>query len=195
MSRISFKIIVVGSHGVGKTSLLWAYSFKEYPEYIPSTGFDGTSGLPAIVDGLTYNLYLWDTDGTLNDSYFTRIRPLIYPQTDVFLLCFSMISSRTFNDVKETWAPELKHHMPHTPILLCGTKADLRGNEEILSALKQKGEKVIETEEGQRLAREIGAVGYVEVSSVLYKNVEETFTACVNAALHVPVKTNKCSVM
>jgi cell division control protein 42 len=38
--------------------------------------------------------------------------PLSYPQTDVFLVCFSVISPSSFENVREKWIPEIRHHMP-----------------------------------------------------------------------------------
>ena len=51
-----------------------------------------------------------------------RLRPLSYPQTDVFLVCFSTVSPSSFENVKEKWVPEITHHCPKTPFLLVGTQ-------------------------------------------------------------------------
>ena len=55
-----------------------------------------------------------------------RLRPLSYPQTDVFLVCFSTVSPSSFENVKEKWVPEITHHCQKTPFLLVGTQIDLR---------------------------------------------------------------------
>ncbi len=49
-----------------------------------------------------------------------RLRPLSYPQTDVFLICFSVVSPSSFENVTSKWCPEIKHHCPDAPILLIG---------------------------------------------------------------------------
>lgn len=43
---------------------------------------------------------------------YDRLRPLSYPQTDVFLVCFSVVSPASFENVKEKWVPEVRHHCP-----------------------------------------------------------------------------------
>ena len=55
-----------------------------------------------------------------------RLRPLSYPQTDVFLICFSVISQASAGNVVSKWYKEINNHCPGTPIVLVGTKADLR---------------------------------------------------------------------
>ena len=55
-----------------------------------------------------------------------RLRPLSYPGTGIFTLCFSVVDRRSFKSINELWVPELRHHCPNAPILLVGTKIDLR---------------------------------------------------------------------
>ena len=62
-------------------------------------------------------LALWDTAG---QEDYDRLRPLSYPQTDVFLICFSVVSPSSFENVTSKWCPEIKHHCADAPILLVG---------------------------------------------------------------------------
>ena len=50
-----------------------------------------------VVDGVPVSLGLWDTAG---QEDYDRLRPLSYPQTDVFLICFSIVSRASFDNVK-----------------------------------------------------------------------------------------------
>lgn len=54
-----------------------------------------------------YTLGLFDTAG---QEDYDRLRPLSYPQTDVFLVCFSVTSPASFENVKEKWFPEVGFH-------------------------------------------------------------------------------------
>jgi Ras-related C3 botulinum toxin substrate 1 len=49
------------------------------------------------VDGNPISLSLWDTAG---QEDYDRLRPLSYPQTDVFIICFSIVSPPSFENVK-----------------------------------------------------------------------------------------------
>lgn len=58
-----------------------------------------------MVDGKPINLGLWDTAG---QEDYDRLRPLSYPQTDVFLICFSLVSPPSFENVKTKVGRERK---------------------------------------------------------------------------------------
>lgn len=49
-----------------------------------------------MVDNKPISLGLWDTAG---QEDYDRLRPLSYPQTDVFLVCFSIVSPPSFDNV------------------------------------------------------------------------------------------------
>lgn len=68
----------------------------------------------------------------------SSFRPLSYSQTDVFLACFSIVSSASFENVKTKWYPELTHHCPTVPIVLVRLKSDLREDSPTINHLAEK---------------------------------------------------------
>ena len=64
-------------------------------------------------------LALWDTAG---QEDYDRLRPLSYPDTDVILMCFSIDSPDSLENIPEKWTPEVKHFCPNVPIILVGNK-------------------------------------------------------------------------
>lgn len=155
------------------------------------------------IDGNYFSLSLWDTAG--QDAY-DRLRPLSYPQTDVFLVCFSTADPNSFHNIRSKWYPEIYHHAPGVPIVLVGTKTDLR-EEEIIKEAKDPGRKrstsrwgrpYITTEEGTKLAKDIRAASYQECSSLKLKGVVRVFHEAIYAGTTRVEKTtakSRCRII
>jgi len=169
----AIKCVVVGDGAVGKTCMLMSFSNNTFPqEYVP-TVFDNYN-TAIMVDDTPYNLGLWDTAG---QEEYDRLRALCYPQTDVFLMCFSIISPSSFENIKIRWFPELQHHCPGTPCLLVGTKLDLRDDPAVNEGLRSQSLQPIRKEEGEQLARELNCSGsgYVECSALTQRGLKQVF--------------------
>lgn len=179
----SIKAVVVGDGGVGKTCLLISYTTNTFPnDYIP-TVFDNYSAL-VMIDGQPIKLGLWDTAG---QSEYDRLRPLSYPQTEIFLCCFSVVSPVSFENVKAKWIPEILHHSPRDIlIVLVGTKLDLRDDLHVMDELQMRNERPVLEQQGQKLAKDLGAVKYLECSAATQVGVQELFDYCIRAVLDPP---------
>ena len=125
-----------------------------------------------MVDGKPISLGLWDTAG---QEDYDRLRPLSYPQTDVFLICFSIVSPPSFDNVKAKWFPEIEHHAPNVPIILVGTKLDLREDRGTMESLRQKKMEPVSYEQALQVSKEIRAHKYLECSALTQRNLKSVF--------------------
>lgn len=125
-----------------------------------------------MVDGRPISLGLWDTAG---QEDYDRLRPLSYPQTDVFLICFSIVSPPSFDNVKAKWYPEIEHHAPGVPIILVGTKLDLKDDPATNEALRAKKMAPVSYEQALQVAKEIKAHKYLECSALTQRNLKSVF--------------------
>ena len=166
------KCVLVGDGAVGKTSFAIVLTENYFPQlgYVP-TVFDIFT-TETVANGIHYQIDLYDTGG---QEDYDRLRPLSYPQTDVFLVCLSTISPASFENVRCKWHPEVQHYGPQTPILLIGLQNDLKEDDHVRYKLGRCGLKPITVAEGDKLAKEIGAERYIECSALTQIGLKEVF--------------------
>ncbi|XP_065919124.1 uncharacterized protein [Dysidea avara] len=169
----AIKCVLVGSCAVGKTCMIVSYLTNSLPgEYIP-TVFDNYFANPTV-DGRPINLGLWDTAGS--EDYGR----LSYPNTDVFVVCFSVVDPESLQSVIEKWIPEITKYSPGVPFLLVGTKIDDP------EANKKPYEKYLNLTTIEELAEVIGAVKYVECSALTQKGLKTVFDEAIRAVFKTP---------
>ncbi|KAH7827990.1 Rac2g, Rho family GTPase [Monocercomonoides exilis] len=162
---ISMKTVVIGDGAVGKSCMLLSYAKNIFPPEYVMTIFDNEEVL-LVVDEKTVHMMLWDTAG---QEEYDRLRALAFPGTDVFMICFSLCDSNSLKNVKDKWLPEIKEFIQDTPVVLVGTKMDIR-DENIGTSLDY-----VTTEAGQQFAKQNGLSAYVECSAKTQDNLSNVF--------------------
>ncbi len=187
-----FKIIVLGDHGVGKTTFLRNYMGDELRDKIyPTTiAVDYHSSFVNIY-GKKIKLVFWDTAG---HEKFRSITSSYYRTVHSVILMYDVTDRSTFDNVKK-WIGELDKYCDHFPVtFLIGNKTDRNRN--------------VSTDEGEDLKEELGFTDYFEVSSfkesreeisdkIISKIIETTFKYYANESNDQPPvelteKTTKC---
>lgn len=145
-----------------------------------------------------------------------------YPNTDVFLVCFSLVkyvrvvyvpfclrrypypyffrSPDSYDNLKTKWLPEIRNYQPNTPFILVGSKLDLRSDPKRIEILASEGKKPLSREDGERLAAELGASAYMECSALTQEGLKEVFDRAIITALQAKTKPEGgkkkgCSIM
>ena len=158
-SLIIPQLLMIGDSGVGKTCLLLRYANDSFsPTFITTIGIDFKIK-NVDIDGKRIKLQIWDTAGqerfrTITTSYFRGAQGI--------LLVYDVTDRRSFESIRN-WVSQIQQHADvHVNKILVGNKCDMLD------------EKVVSTEEGQKLAKEFG-IDFFECSAKNNINVEQAF--------------------
>jgi len=163
---MQIKLLMIGDSGVGKTCLLLRYANDSFsPTFITTIGIDFKIKNIEI-DTKRIKLQIWDTAGqerfrTITTSYFRGAQGI--------LLVYDVTDRRSFESIRN-WISQIQQHADvHVNKILVGNKCDMTD------------EKVVSTEEGQKLAKEFG-IEFWEASAKANINVEQCFISIARAA-------------
>ena len=154
-----FKLLLVGSSGVGKSSLLMRYADDEYTDtYVSTIGVDFKIKT-ITMDGKVIKLQIWDTAG---QERFRTITSTYYRGAQGIMLVYDVTDSTSFNNIR-TWIKEIdKYSEADVPKILIGNKIDL------------EHKRVVDTKSGQTLAKDLG-LQFIETSAKRSKNIDICF--------------------
>ena len=86
---------------------------------------------------------------------------------NLYIVIFAVLSNYDFNETVPFHVANIRNFQPEAPILLVGTKSDLRGKNTLHE------EKEIDVNRIEEMVRSTGAIGYVECSSVTGRGVRK----------------------
>lgn len=161
-----------------------------------------------FIDGQSVQLSLWDTAG---QEEFDRLRSLSYSDTHCIMLCFSIDSPDSLENVQSKWVGEIADHCEGVKLVLVALKCDLRNNEDTdvdqnggntggaedesfnpysqsSSNPYQQQKRLISYEEGLAVAKKVGALRYLECSAKKNRGVNEAFSEAARCALNAKPK-------
>ena len=87
------------------------------------------------------------------------------------------------------------HFCPDTPFILVGTKCDMKNDQGEINKLREQGQSAITTEQGENLAKKLGAIKYMECSAKTQENLKEVFDEAVRSVLRPPKKKKGCAIL
>ena len=125
---LSFKIIIVGDSGVGK-SCLSIKATRNYFEdfYSPTVGFEFLT-FNVKVDEKIVKLQIWDTCG---QEVYRSLISSFYRSASLAIIVYSIDNEESFNNI-EKWLNDVKSQSnPNVKIFLIGNKADLEDKRKV----------------------------------------------------------------
>lgn len=169
---ILMKTVVIGNHGVGKSSLL-----KRYSDDVFEAGTKATIGVDCgwktiEKDGQVIKMQMWDTSGS---ERFRAITASYYRGAHIALVVYDVTDRYSFECIPGTWIRDLTKNgtSDSAVLMLVANKCD------------NEVERVVSSEEGRELAERHGIM-YVETSALSAQGVPEAFMSAIETA--VPIR-------
>uniref|UniRef100_A0A3B3H712 Ras-related protein Rap-1b n=1 Tax=Oryzias latipes TaxID=8090 RepID=A0A3B3H712_ORYLA len=153
-----YKLVVLGSGGVGKSALTVQFVQGIFVEKYDPT-IEDSYRKQVEIDGQQCMLEILDTAGT---EQFTAMRDLYMKNGQGFALVYSITAQSTFNDLQDLREQILRvKDTEDVPMILVGNKCDL------------EVERVVAKESGIGLARQWNSCAFLETSAKSKINVNE----------------------
>jgi len=155
-----FKVVVLGSGGVGKSCITVRFVQDVFVEKYDPT-IEDSYRKNVEVDSETYLLEILDTAGT---EQFSSMRDLYMKNGMGFILVYSIISISSFSDLEDIRDNITRiKDSDSFPHILVGNKCDL------------DSDRVISTQQGDELASKWSGCTYIEASAKKNKNIQNIF--------------------
>ncbi|KAI8093202.1 ras-like GTP-binding protein RYL2 [Halteromyces radiatus] len=127
-SNLEAKVVILGSQGVGKTSLVVRYISKTFAPNSTSTIGASFMTKKLTVDNCKVHLQIWDTAG---QERFRAMSKLYYRGAQAALLVYDITSQESFQEL-HSWIEELKRNMSDELVMVVvANKIDLASRREV----------------------------------------------------------------
>ena len=153
----SFKVVLVGESGVGKTSIITQFIDQEFQADQQSTTGGTFSTKTVICDnGRTLKFEIWDTAG---QERYRALAKMFYKDANAAVLVYDVTRQASFDELKNYWTEQVKDNAPANIILaIAGNKDDLEAE--------------VDETNAREYAKELGAI---------YANTTATTSQSINA--------------
>ncbi|NWT11773.1 RAB17 protein, partial [Vireo altiloquus] len=162
-----YKVVLLGSTSVGKSSLAYRYVRNDFRELLPTVGCSFFTQILNL-DEATVKFEIWDTAG---QEKYQSVCHLYYRDAHAALLVYDIANKQTLSRAK-LWLEELeKLFLPNEIVIaLVGNKTDLAAEREVT------------TEEGEEFAQTKGLL-FMETSAKSNHHVNDVFMGIVQELL------------
>ena len=157
----SFKVVLVGESGVGKTSIITQFIEQTFQEDIQSTT-GGTFSTKSVVcdGGKVLKFEIWDTAG---QEKYRSLTTMFYKDANAAVMVYDVTRADSFEEIKNYWSNQIKDNSPENIILaIAANKSDLIEQE------------TVDEGEARNFAKELNAI-FVTTSAKSSEGINSLF--------------------
>ena len=157
----SFKVVLVGESGVGKTSIITQFIDQTFQEDQQSTT-GGTFSTKSVVcdNGKTLKFEIWDTAG---QEKYRSLTKMFYKDANAAVLVYDITRKDSFEELQNYWAEQIKESSPSNIILaVAANKSDLFNKE------------AVDEDEARKFAESLGAI-YASTTATTVESINDLF--------------------
>jgi small GTP-binding protein len=161
MSIESFKVVLVGESGVGKTSIITQFIDQTFQEDQQSTT-GGTFSTKSVIceGGKILKFEIWDTAG---QEKYRSLTTMFYKDANAAVMVYDVTRKESFDEIKNYWSNQIKENSPENIILvIAGNKSDLIEQE------------TVDEEEARNFAKELNAI-FISTSAKSSEGINSLF--------------------
>ena len=161
MSIESFKVVLVGESGVGKTSIITQFIDQTFQEDQQSTT-GGTFSTKSVVcdGGKVLKFEIWDTAG---QEKYRSLTTMFYKDANAAVMVYDVTRADSFEEIKNYWSNQIKDNSPENIILaIAANKSDLIEQE------------TVDEGEARNFAKELNAI-FVTTSAKSSEGINSLF--------------------
>ncbi len=133
----TFKVVLLGEAGVGKTSIISQFVDQNFQEDIQSsTGGTFSSKTFIYGNNKLLKFEIWDTAG---QERYRSLTTMFYKEANAAVLVYDITRIDSFEEIKAYWSKQIKESAPDNIILvLCANKSDLIKEEKVDEEMARK---------------------------------------------------------
>ncbi|KAH0786928.1 ras-related protein Rab-13 [Histomonas meleagridis] len=154
----TYKLLIVGESGVGKTCMLLQFADNSFEENFLSTIGVDFKVKEISVDGKKVKLQIWDSAG---QESFKNITTSYYRNSSGLIIVYDITDHESFKKISD-WVEEVRQFVPNAPLILVGNKCDMEEKRQVFP------------DEGRELAKNL-KMEFIETSAKTAYNIEEAF--------------------
>ena len=161
MSIESFKVVLVGESGVGKTSIITQFIDQTFQEDQQSTT-GGTFSTKSVIceGGKILKFEIWDRAG---QEKYRSLTTMFYKDANAAVMVYDVTRKESFDEIKNYWSNQIKENSPENIILvIAGNKSDLIEQE------------TVDEEEARNFAKELNAI-FISTSAKSSEGINSLF--------------------